>query len=534
MLKPSWYQSLGLTVLAASWLIFPSQTRADWAVLTIRSASDVIGHARYFASLIDREDLLQQFEQIARPTLERAIDLKRPLGLTIRQFVLDNPPVVLFVPVTGEKEFLDFLAGFGMEAAAEKDGIRQVSMPDGNKAYLRFSHNYAFVAMQPAALADGLMNPMTDLPAEHLQNLLVAQVQLDQIPSASKQFVLGQIDREISKSAAKQRGESEAQFLGRQTAVKVIRSVMRGFLLETQTVTLRINVDEARHQLTADLLVVPAAGTMMSAQLAALAQAQSLFTGVVKDSAAHLSICLPLAQELRQMLDVVLDTSFQEEVNKLDSIVKKAVAEKVYRTLEPSLKQDTLDLAVQLAGPHENRYALVAAIRLRDGKRVESLLRDLVREMPERDRQKIALDHQLLGTVAVHRVELPPMDEDGTRVFGASVAYVAFLDSALLVGLGQEGAGAIKSALIQLASAPQPSPVVQVHAAVRRLGPLAQEDGERLASAMNRAFSQRGDDQIRLELRGGPALQLRLEIGSKLVKLAFLLSPLGDNNPSGR
>jgi hypothetical protein len=524
----------GLVLLVASWLIFPGQSRADWAVLTIRSINDVMGHARYFARLVDREDLLQQFEQIVRPSLERGIDLKRPVGLAIRQFAPDNPPVVLFVPVTGDKEFVEFLNGFGLEAAAEKEGIRQVILPGGNKAYLRFAHNYAFVAMQPSALADGLMNPMTDLPAEHLQNLFLAQVRLDQIPSATRQFLFGQVEREISKNAAKQRGESEAQFLGRQTAVKVIRAVVRSLLLETQTVSLRINVDEARHQLTADLKVVPVAGTVMSKQLAAVAQAQSLFTGIVKESAAHMSICLPLAYELRRMLDEVLDSSFQEEVNKLDSIVKKAVAEKVYRTLEPTLKQDALDFAVQLAGPHDNRYALVAAVRLRDGKRVESLLRDLVREMPERDRQKIALYHQQLGTVAVHRVELPPMDEEGTRVFGASVAYVAFLDNALLVGLGRDGASAIKSALIQLGSTPLPSPVVQVHAAVRRLGPLAREDAERLAAAMNRAFSQRGDDHVRLEVRGGPALQVRLEFGSKLVKLAFLLSPLGDNSPPVR
>lgn len=534
MWKSIRYQVLGLALLMASWLVIPGQSRADWAVLTIRSVNDVMGHARYFARLVDREDLLQQFEQIVRPSLERGIDLKRPVGMAVRQFAPDNPPVVFFVPVTGEKEFLEFLTGFGLEAAAEKDGIRQVSLPNGNKAYLRFAHNYAFFAMQPAALADGLLNPMTDLPDDHLRNLLVAQLRLDQIPSATKQFLFGQIDREISKTAAKQKGESEAQFLGRQAAVKVIRSIVQAFLLETQTIVLRINVDEARHQLTADVIVVPKAGTAMSTQVAALAQAQSLFTSVMKDSAAHLAVCLPLAHELRQMLNEVLDSSFQEEVNKLDGVVKKAVAEKVYRTLEPSLKQDTLDLALQLAGPHDNRYALVAAVRLREGKRVESLLRDLVREMPERDRQKIALDHQQLGTVAVHRIELPPMDEDGARVFGVSVAYFAFLDNALIVGLGQEGASAIKSALIQLGGTPQPSPVVQVHAAVRRLGRLAQEEGERLAAAMNRAFSQPGDDHIRLELRGGPALQVRLEVASKLVKLAFLLSPAGDNKPPDR
>ena len=521
---------LPVIVLLVGWLTNPLMVRADWAVGSLRSINDVLGHVRYLAKLAGKEDLVQQLEPIVKPFLERGIDPKRPLGFAVRQFNLENPPVLLFIPVTSERDFVDLLAGFNLVVAEAKEGIRELPLPDGKKLYLRFAHGYAFGAEAVTTLAGTLPNPPVDLPKENLQNLVALTVRVDQIPSASKQFLFGQLDREMSKDLGRQRGESEAQHLGRTTVINLIRAQVRAFLLETQAMSLVANLDEARHKVVLELRVEPVPGSSLSRQVAAWDQSRSLFVTAVKEAAAYLLVNLSLAPELRQNLNAVLDKSFQEELDKLEGVVKKAVAEKVYRTLEPTLKQETLDAAVMLMGPRNQRYALVGALQVRDGKRLEGLLRDLVKEMPEADRQKIALDHQRVGNVSLHRLELPPLDEEGARLFGSNEAYVAILDQAIFVGLGEQGAEAVQAVLIQAGGGSgQPAPVLDLRVAVSRLAWLSKDDAERLAAAAKKAFSGPGEDTVHLELRGGEVLRLRLEASSLLVKLAVMLSPLDED-----
>ncbi|HMP58258.1 MAG TPA: hypothetical protein PKD86_02790 [Gemmatales bacterium] len=517
-------------LLLAAWLVLPGLARADWAVATLRSVDHLLEQARSLAKLADREDFVQQLEPIVRPILERGIDSKRPLGVAIRRFALDKPPFMLFVPVTSPSDFVELLTGFGLEVGAEVQGTRSVITPDGQKLFLRFAHGYAFAAESAETLREELPDPVTSLPKENLSNLFALTIRTDQIPSASRQFLHGSVDREMAKGLERRPGESDAQHFGKVLATNLLREVARNLILETRSLSLTFNVDDSRRQLVLEARLDPEPGTALAQQIAALGRNQTLFAAAIRESAGHILLHLPLAAELRKNLNALLDRSFQEEVNKLEGVVRKAVAEKVYRTLEPTLKQEVLDAGLFLVGPTDQRYALLGALQVRDGKRIEALLRDLVKEMPEADRQKVALDSDSMSGVAIHRLSLPPMDEDGIRTFGSSEAYVAFLDRAVLVGLGLHGATAVKSAIAQVGSSPSGSGggLLEVRLAVARLAPLVKEDGDRLAAAAKQAFTAPDQDAIRVELRGGEALHLRVEASAYLVRLAALLAPLGD------
>ena len=93
-------------------------------------------------------------------------------------------------------------------------------------------------------------------------------------------------------------------------------------------------------------------------------------------------------------------------------------------------------------------YTLIAGLKTVDGDKIESLVKDLVRELPEKDRADIKLDASSVGEYKVHKLDVAKnFDKDGKRILGDNPVYFAFRKDALIVALGDNGLAALGQAL---------------------------------------------------------------------------------------
>src|SRR5207245_10617463 len=98
-------------------------------------------------------------------------------------------------------------------------------------------------------------------------------------------------------------------------------------------------------------------------------------------------------------------------------------------------KAGELDVAADVRGPTKNKhYALVVALKLKDGQSLEKVLRDLREQVPPAEREKIKLDAETAGSVKVHRLDVQEQfDEHAKNLFGSNPIYIAFRSDALFV-----------------------------------------------------------------------------------------------------
>src|SRR5207237_256296 len=84
-----------------------------------------------------------------------------------------------------------------------------------------------------------------------------------------------------------------------------------------------------------------------------------------------------------------------------------ALAEKLYTAVVPTLKAGELDAVAELRGPTESKhYALIAALKLKDGQNLEKLLRTVSEQIPQAEREKLKLDAETAGSVKIHRLNI--------------------------------------------------------------------------------------------------------------------------------
>src|SRR5262249_50409756 len=128
---------------------------------------------------------------------------------------------------------------------------------------------------------------------------------------------------------------------------------------------------------------------------------------------------------------------------------KRQVAEKLYNAILPTLKAGELDAAVELRGPTENKhYAALAALKLKDGQKLEKVLRDLRDQVPQPERDKIKLDAESAGSVKIHRLDVQQQfDEQAKKLFGDNPIYIALRNDALFLTGGEGGLSLLKNSL---------------------------------------------------------------------------------------
>jgi hypothetical protein len=160
------------------------------------------------------------------------------------------------------------------------------------------------------------------------------------------------------------------------------------------------------------------------------------------------------------------------------------------------------------------------------GKTVRDLLKDALNDIPENQRGKIQLDFDSVGSVKIHRFEVPKdpkLDKIITDVAGDNQLYVAFRDDALFVALGKESLVTLKAALAQKESAASQPLVFNFD--VARMANLIAKTQEQKDLAV-KLFPKGDNGRVRLSIEGGTSLSARLQM--RLNVLEFLVKMKND------
>jgi hypothetical protein len=540
MIRRGWKLSAGCLLVAAVLALAPS-VQAQVAVVSIRSVDGLLSDIRYVLTLAGQEDKAKQLDGLIDALTGGkgllGVDTKKPLGAYLNMPALgDRPPVIGYIPITRDKDFLDLLKQLNCQTKKGDGDIYELSQPiSEQKFYLRFANQHVYVSDAAARLEGKLADPATFLSNANRDNTVTAQVRLDQIPKEYKQLLQQLIEMELAKNQEKKPDESNAEHQGRLAGMKMARDAIVELIEQGQDVRLSLNVDQKNHAISAELSLSAKSGSTLASRFDGFSSTQSVFSGLAKDSAANVLVYLPLAKELQTQIGKAWDSNLQEAIKAEKDPVVRAQIQKIIDVLEPTIKSDSLDFAIALRGPlADKKYVPVFGLRVKQGRKLEQLLREVARDPKIADKAVIKLEHDKAkdGT-AIHLVQpKEPAPDEVKQRLGTTDIYVAVREDVAVVTLGSNGLAVIKETIDTLGKAPPGTAPLQVDVALSKLVPLADQDDDKVQKVMeavNKVFAgpDKGKDQIRLSLKGGSAtLRLRLEMNAEIVKLAPHLVPL--------
>ena len=505
--------------------------QAQWAVLSVRSVDQVVSDAKYVLRMAGKEDLIDRLDGTVATYLGKGIDRTRPFGIYLSGFG-DEPPAVALIPFTTEAEFADFLKGLNLEVSAGEKGLRSVDLPFNKKLFFRFDKKYIFAADREELLKGELPEPTELLSGAGKNNLIAFSMRIDQLPAEAKQKLIASMQQDIQRNSAKRATETAAEHEARVFGMRLVVGLAQQIVAEAKELAFSFNVDQPRHSLNADFALSGKSGSKLAEQIRAFGSARSAFGGITGDSALYLVASLPIPPELRKELDALIDKIVQEALGREQVPMNKTIGEKVFRTLEPTLKSDALDLALMMKGPApDQKYTFIGALKVKEGLKIEALVKEMIQQMPEAERKriKLILDHDKVGGIGIHSFMPTKSDARVQEVFGSQEVFFAFRNDALLFALGSHGDAQLKHCLETLAANRETGATtgLQAELAVSRIAMVAgDEQNARFQAAIKQAFKAPGQDRIRISIQGGDGLHLRVEVSAYMLKFFVVMTGL--------
>jgi hypothetical protein len=517
---------VGLVALPAPTPLKAAESATPSLVVRIKSIDTLIADIKTLATLGGAEEQAKQIDGILKAKIGakgfEGIDPKRPLGMygTLTGNLIDASAVVL-VPIADEKTFLDLLERLNVNVEKGKDGVYTVATGLPIPVYFRFANKYAYVtARDKGALEkDRLLDPAKVLPTGGT-GTLSAMVRIDQIPDEIKQIALGQLELRLADAQDKEvPGETANQ---KQLKIQVLKDLSRrisSVVKDGNVLSVQLDLDRQTNELVFDVTLTGKNGTKLSTDIAEFGQTKSLFAGTQGSiSAMHGLLHWVLPEEVRKTLDPVIDEGIRKALDKESDAAKRAGAEKLLRALTPSLKSGDLDTAFTLRGPGANgKYGLVLGIKVKDGQAIEQTARDLIKSLPEGDREKIKLDAETIGDIKVHRADVhKDFDKKTKDLFGENPLYMAFRPDAWFFAFGEGGLEILKETV---ATQPKAGPQILFEMSLARMAPIMAKETKNAVKFAEDAFGQGSDkDKLRFTVEGGKSLHARFVMKTEVVK----------------
>ncbi|HEY1377361.1 MAG TPA: hypothetical protein VGF55_11235 [Gemmataceae bacterium] len=523
----------------------PSAAFKPTVTVRVQPLDKTLDDIRYTAGLIARfapnEKEAKEFVGAADeflskslgPDWRKAVDTTRPL---LGYFTLDANVAAstgaILVPVKDEAAFRALLANL-VGRVEDKDGVLAFQLPgarssDGNpvNGYARFANQYAYLtAHDPAVVALNRIPTPAQIAAGDKSAAIATRIYLDRVPEQFRQAAVGGVQQFQTTVRGEQApfrgafgiGGAEMLVL---SPMLVLYPLAEPAVRDGQELTVDVRYDRARLNLTFDLTLMPRAGSDLSRLVGAMRPATSLFPQLAAaDAAGRALVRVTIPEDIRKLLLPKLEAGVgmaPSEVPTWGPVVGK-VGEK----LLPTLREGEIDLAGALNGPgKDDRYRIIAGLRLKDAAAVEQALRDAVKSLPKEAQNVIKLDAATLGGAKVHQIVLPPLPEPAKSIFGESTVHIAFRPDAVLVAFGD---GAPASLQVGLNARPGPSVQYLIEGSGRKLVPLVTKiDAE--AGKKFKTFLGTEVDRVplvELAIEGGSAL--KLHYGNGLTSMFPLL-----------
>ncbi len=379
--------------------------------------------------------------------IDKAIDFSRPVGMygKFNSDDLTKSSGAILVPILDEKPLLDLLDQIGMTPEKGEDGVYTVqSTFSPVPIFFRFANKYAYISAQSkeGVAKDNILDPAKVFSSNKAATFS-ASFRLDQIPGELKKMGVAKLEEDFAKEKNKEiKGEPKGLTELRHKFADAVAKHATQLIEDAAELSFSFNIDRKQGRLTGDMTFSGKPGSKLAQEIADAGKTETLFSGFVTSKAA---INLLLHGNLPEDLRVGIGPAFIEGVkNALEEdkdAAKREMGKKFLTAIEPSVKAGELDLAFSFRGPSkENHYTFLGALKLKDGEKVEQVLKDLAKMASEKDKAKIHLDAENSGDVKIHKLEVQgDFDENIRGILGSHPIYVAFRSDAMLVSGGANG-----------------------------------------------------------------------------------------------
>jgi hypothetical protein len=527
---------LGLAALPAT--ARPAEQKKPTApglVLRVQSLDELMANFRYLAGLVGREEQAKQLEGILKdraggPNGFEGVDAKRPMALyaVFDEGGIENSKAVGLIPIADEKAFLALIEKLDCKAEKDKNdsGLYLVT-GESLKApvYFRFANRHAYVtALNKEAIdKDKILPPGAVLPPGRPAVLSLA-LRIDQIPQNVRDLAVDQVQRQLDAAKEEKKDdETPAQHAAKVEMVDLVRRSIVSALKEGGELGLRLDVDQKAQELSAELSLAGKEGSPLAKSIAELGQQKSVVAGLIgEQSTVNFAINFPTDAKLGAAMQAMLRDQFRRDVAKESDAEKKAQAEKIFKALEPAIKFTDADAAVDFRGPTKSGlYTLVGGIKVADGTAADRAFRDVVAQLPAKERSAIQLDADKAGGVAIHRIDTKEGDANFKKSFGDGPAYLAVRADAAFVAVGDEALAALKEAL---KVEPKVGKPLQFEASLAHIAAAMAQEKPEAPQAATKAFGKnKGSDKVRFALEAGSELKMRFVMKTPVLTFLHLM-----------
>jgi hypothetical protein len=436
------------------------------------------------------------------------LDLRKPIGLYgVAAAELSPANFVSLVPVADEKAFVGFLERLDVKADRLGPGLFTLtgeSLPE--PVFLRFANGYAYLAMRDrgAIAPERLVAPGRVFVGDD-PSLASAILNFDRIPEPVRKRGAFQLTMFNGLAAlagliGQTKGDNDSG-LERDLDVAQLRAAARwGSQLLTygREASVRVNFDRSSGEVSVAFGGEGRPGTPLAKAITAIPTTKSLFTGLVRpDAAGNVLVCSTLLAEQRETFIKAL--MFGAEAIGADLDVGdelRAPLGKLMEALTPTVKGGLFDAGASLRSPTKDEFAVVAGLRIKDGKKVEAALRDVFKSLPEGEQKKLKLDVFKSGGVLVHEYQMFAEADPMTKsIFGDGPLFFAVREDAVILAFGPDGRKLLEDALA--GAKEQPAPVTTLDFSVKRLSKLVATLDEDTGGMLEKAAGD-GIDRVRL------------------------------------
>ena len=534
-----WLTALAVALLSSGLAAAQPKAAEPTVEVRLRSVDDLVTRFEYVAGLAGQEGLAGQVRDFIKAITTdgkgiEGIDPKKPIGVyaTLDTDIATSPVIVL-VPVLDEKTFLAALAKYNLTPEKGDDGTHKVALPlpGLDAVHLRFANDYAYISQKASDL-----NPKTLLAPKAFfakddgaaASLLV---HLDRVPDDLKKFLIGQVELGIAEQREKEQNQSAGQKKLSKLIVDSFMSAVKGVSEDGKNLSVKVFADEKTDELSAEVSLTAKSGSATAKNFAGLAGKTSLPAGIVATAApaARANAKLAVTDDKKKEFAAAIDTLLAEAIKEAPDDQGKEVLKRLVAAVGPTLKAGELDAAVSFVGPDaKDRYQLLAALAVKDGKGIETFAKKFDAEYGEMLSDFVAFkfDVETIGDFTLHRVDVKAADDNFEQVFGTKTVWLATSEKYLALSIEPDG----KLIRAGLKAKAIPVAVASVDAAAAKLLALAPNlKADERKALLKDAFGDgptAGKDAVSLTVEAGDRLTVKFNTKGKVIRLGTAFDAL--------
>jgi hypothetical protein len=319
-----------------------------------------------------------------------AIDKTKPWGI-ITQTDGNAFLPVFCLPVKNIDDVLGIATAYGAELTDGDDGVKVLTLQNGQSAYVKHDNGWAFVAQKSASL-DKLPADPESAFAKMLGEYDVAlKIAVKNVPEAYRQLAQQAMQAGMQQQLVKKDDESDEEFDARRMLAETQMQQMVKLINEIDSVSVGWSVDAEKQNTYLDFTYLVQPDSKLDRQLAAYKDPTTNFAGFFQpDAAATAAIAMKAdpklieedidqlnagMQQMRTQFNKAVDENSDIEDDEAREIIKTAAGD-LFDAIEATAKSGRFDGAASLQLGSET-MTLVVGAHVKDPAKVEAGLRKI-------------------------------------------------------------------------------------------------------------------------------------------------------------